>query len=477
MSSEKNVNHSFWTFVIAIFIILIVPALIQDGMFTDGLLYACVARNLANGLGTFWFPHFSNTAMPSFHEQPPLFFAIEGLFFKLFGDSIYSERFCSFIMACLTAFFINKIWKQIYNTDQEIKQMGWLPVFFWIIIPVCFWAYVNNVEETMMGFFVIVSVYFIVKGLNTNSKSVYFFIAGLTIFLASLCKGFQGLFPMVVIGFYWITYRNISFIKVFLYSLILLGVPLTIYSFLLMNDSIYQSFSNYFQTRIIGTFNNVGITTDNRFELLWRLLTELIPVFAVCFIIFLIAKFKKTDFSKVKSDYKMALFFILIGVSGSFPLIITLEQRGFYLVTSFPYFAIGISIIIAPLLSRLLNNINMQAPLFKVFRNFSILFLCVSIILSLSMIGKTKRDEDILHDIYMIGKIVPEKSTISIDLALWNEWALQGYFVRHFNISLDPSNQQKYFLIEKEKNNSLMADYNKLEIQTVKYNLYQKISQ
>ena len=50
-----------WVFTIATGIMLICPGLVQDGMFMDGQQYACVAKQLADGNGTFWFPHLSAT--------------------------------------------------------------------------------------------------------------------------------------------------------------------------------------------------------------------------------------------------------------------------------------------------------------------------------------------------------------------------------------------------------------------------------
>ena len=49
----------FRIFTLAIFIVLIVPLLVQDGMFMDGVLYAAVAKNQAEGFGSFWQPIFA----------------------------------------------------------------------------------------------------------------------------------------------------------------------------------------------------------------------------------------------------------------------------------------------------------------------------------------------------------------------------------------------------------------------------------
>jgi len=58
-SKYSHVNFPFRVFTIAVFVIAILPSLVQDGMFIDGIQYAVVSKNLANGLGTFWFPRIS----------------------------------------------------------------------------------------------------------------------------------------------------------------------------------------------------------------------------------------------------------------------------------------------------------------------------------------------------------------------------------------------------------------------------------
>ena len=103
----------FWLFTIGIMFLLTLPTLIQDGMFLDGILYTSVSHNLSQGIGTFWFP----VASPSwqmagsvfFHEHPPLVFGIQSMFFKVFGDSMYVERFYIFLTMCITALLIKVI--------------------------------------------------------------------------------------------------------------------------------------------------------------------------------------------------------------------------------------------------------------------------------------------------------------------------------------------------------------------------------
>lgn len=182
-------------------------------MFTDGVLYTAVSKNLANGLGSFWFPHFSDTMfLPFFHQQPPLTFGIQALFFKLFGNGIYSERFYSFFTLCVSAFLIHCIWRKVYEEQKEVRQLSWLPVLLWIIIPVCYWAYSNNVEENTMGIFTLLSTLCMYNGLlQKNAKSFFYLAVGSSLALmASLCKGFPGLFPVIIPFLHWLVFSSFS---------------------------------------------------------------------------------------------------------------------------------------------------------------------------------------------------------------------------------------------------------------------------
>ena len=94
---------------------------------------------------------------------------------------------------------------------------------------------------------------------------------------------------------------------------------------------------------------------------------------------------------------------------------------------------------------------------------FAAVLLMLSIAIPLSQIGKVGRDKNKLHDVYQIGKIVPQNTTISISKSIWREWSLHGYFYRYFNISLDKlNNNHEYFLLR--KNEKVPANYNKVEI-------------
>ena len=457
---KNSTNLPFWLFTFSVISVLIVSQLIQDGVFMDGMLYISVSKNLADGIGTFWNPHFSLTSMASFHEQPPLYFGLLAFFYKIFGTSMYVERMFCFVCYVITAIYINKLWKKIFLFNAHIASISWLPVLLWSSIPVCFWAYTNHVEETVMAVFTTLSIYYIYCASFLKSKIIYnLILGGVFIFLSSLTKGLQGMFPIISVGLYWIMRRNLSLKKMIIYSFILIGVPALIYGFLLLtNAEVYQSIKSYFQIRLIGTFNNVGATTDTHFDLLFRLFWELLPIAALSSIILFFTKKHKAFDVINKEHYKKLFWFVLIGLSGSLPLMVTLEQRGFYLVTSFPFFAIAIAMWLAPRITVFINKINVSSSRFMVLKITSIVLLLATTVFSFLQIGNTKRDNDLLTDVYAIGKIVPPGDVVITPEDMHNDWSLRGYLIRNFYISTDQYSEpaHTYYLLRKDLPKNLL---------------------
>lgn len=453
----------FWLFTFSVIMVLVVSQLVQDGVFMDGMLYISVSKNLADGLGTFWNPHFSLTSMSDFHEQPPLYFGLLAIFYKLFGTSMYVERLFCLLCYTITAFFIHKLWKTIFESETEMAKNSWLPVLFWSTIPVCFWAYTNHVEETVMAVFTTISVYYMYCAIFKKQRIVFnLVLAGIFIFLSSLTKGVQGMFPVAGAVFYFMVFRTISFRKMILYSLLLVGVPLVIYGMLMItNADVYLSFKKYFEIRLLGTFANKGATTDTHFDLLARLFMELLPVAALTALLLFFTRKQKAHDRITSNHYKTILWFLFMGLSGSLPLMVTLEQRGFYLVTSFPLFAIGIAMWLAPRLTQWTERINLLSPTFKLTKILSIVLLAATTSFSVMQVGHTKRDSDLLSDVYAIGKIVPHGDIINMPDDMWNDWSLREYLIRNFYISTDKCCNQPhtFFIIRKDLPKNLIPDY------------------
>ncbi len=474
----KNTFLPWWILTVSVVLAFTLPVLMQDAMFQDAMLYSSVSHNMALGIGTFWFPQYSKlniAGIPSFHEQPPLVFGIQSLFYKVLGDSMYVERFYTFLALILHILLINKLWKLNFDKTQEERKIGWIAVLFWILIPVCWWSFHNNLMENTMSLFDLTAVILMVYSLKNNSRNYLYWIgAGLMIFLASFSKGIPGLFPVVVPFIFWLVYREKGLREILLFTGILLLVPAIIYLIFFMIPVSRESLSIYLFKRLLGRVSSMP-TADYRLQIIWRLFTELLPVIVLLSIVFATAWFKnaKTGFRK---NSKAIYFFLLIGLSGSIPLTLTMVQKGWYLVPAFPYIALAAALLISPYISRSLLTIDTDGIKYKIFRIGSVLLLVGVLIVSISQIGNISREKKTLSDVYKIGKVVPRFSTLTVPKNQYNEYdfILQGFLIRYFNISIDPTAKYKYFLTEKSSNDSIPSEYKKLDLSLEKFDLYMK---
>ena len=472
----RTQHTPFFLLAFAIMIALTLPMLIQDGMFMDAVLYTSVSHNLSQGIGTCWFPQFSprNLAIDGvngFLEQPPLGYWIQSLFFRLFGSSMYVERFYTFLMMSISAGLIVVLWRSIFKSDTEIKRMSWLPLILWITIPVCFWSFSNNMLENTMGVFILGAVLFAYKACCGMKAFPHLLVAGIFVFLASFTKGIPGFFPIVVPALWWLIIRKSTFASALKQTAVMLLVPALIYCALFMFPESRESLSQYLFKRAfqrIGEAPNVG----SHLYILFRLFSELLPALIFASVVFIVGGIRNIR-AFVSEHLRLSLFFICIGFCGSLPLMLTRVQKGFYFVPSLPFFAIGFAIITAPIIGSWISNIRPAGRLHKTLITAGSVLLIVSLVFSFMQIGKTRRNKEMLHDVYAIGKVLPSHTTVSVpDFETWNQWDLQSYFMRYFNISLDDKTRNQYLLIERKKSETAPEDYELVPLETLRYDLF-----
>lgn len=474
----NTIHVPFRLMVVAVFIAILCPSLFQDGMFMDGLFYACVGKNLSQGMGTWWHPHLSETFLSDYHEQPPMLFWLQSIFFLVFGTGFWVERFYSLLAASANAFIISLLWKRLFPQEDARRSFNWLPVLFWIVIPVCSFTFINNLEEGTMSIFALSAIYLVVSAMKgKNNKYLLLVLAGLCVLCAAFTKGVQGVFPIVTVFFYWIVFRNISFKKMIIYSLVVVGVPLLLFGVLILNQNIYESFISYFYERIYRTFHNESSnTTGFHFSLFLRLLIELIPVYLILIITYLIGRLKPVEWRLKREEKLYAIFFLLIGLSASLPLVVTLEQRSFYLTTSLPYFSLALSMLALPQLKQIFLNLKVQSKALRMLVYVSGLVIAFGIIFTLMNFGKPKRDEVVLKDFKLIANETGQGVVIATNYELFSHWSWQGYLIRYYNISLDQSEgaARVYFLVNKSTPFASNENYVKVDLPLSEFELYKR---
>lgn len=467
----KN-SSPFYFIVFGIFLIIISPNLFSDGMFMDGLIYSTISHNLSNNLGTFWEPYFSATCFPVFHEHPPLAFGIQSILYTILGNSRYIDKLYSIITFIIVAFLIVQILKELKYKN------GWFSILLWLTTPLVLWASSNNILENTLTIFTSLSILFYFRSLNSR-KYLFLILSGFVLALGFLTKGFVAFYPWAFPFFWWLFSKKSSFLKMTIETFCMVGCTILflLLLFLLLPEA-ETNITKYINTQVINSLKN-GETVNTRFFILNRLLNELIPAFSIILLFVIMAWYKKISIVSLKANFKPAFAFFALGLSGVIPIMISMKQSGFYMLSTFPFFAIGFGVFFNPLIENLITILNLQSNHYKTIKWLGYSIFTIGILLTLYFSNKIGRDKNKINDTYTIIQQLNTNSIINIPNNLWQDWSLHGYYARYKNVSLDTNlrNFREFLLIKKDDyNDSIYPKYKIVPLDTKDYFLLKKIN-
>jgi 4-amino-4-deoxy-L-arabinose transferase-like glycosyltransferase len=459
-------NYIFRLVTITAFLGLLLPVLVTDGMFMDGLIYAAISKNMAHGTGSFWSPHLTDTLQTQFFDHPPLVFGIQSIFFKIFGDGFWVERLYSFLTAVIMAAIISKIWKAL--PGNKYAKLSWLPVFLWLAIPLVRWSYTNNMMENTMSIFSALAFLFLLIGTGPGrSKLPWIMAAALMIDLAFLCNGFTGVFPYAFFGIHWLVLRNYSFSRMLLYTLLLVTASAILFVPLLFYSPSRHALESYIQQQVLSGIEGHRDAIDRTF-ILSKLAMELSIVAVITAALFFIGK--KKNIEQDQQVKRTSLFLILVALSGSLPIVISLKQSGYYALPSLPFYALGAAALIVPTAHHLISQIDIRSFRYRMFLRITQAAIAGICVICVFRFGKPGRDEDKLHDIKVIGSEVPP-GIMRTTQDLWMDWTLHGYLMRYDDISIDDLRPHAYFLC-RAAGDTIPRGYSEVKLPLKVYRLF-----
>jgi len=437
MTSTRSNNTPFWLLLIGITLMLMSTSLLTEGMFFDGVTYASISRNMAEGQGTFWNPYYTQTLYPEFRQHPPLAMGMEALAFKALGDHLWVEKFYSVLTFLFSGLLIALIWKRTTNNIR----WAWLPLLFWIAMPLVTWSATNNLLENTMSIFVLLSVYLMIVSYQRNSK-LWLFLAGIALFAAFLSKGFTGLFPLVFPIIYCIFDDKHRWIQGPIDTLLLM-VTLAVLSgvmFLVFPPS-FAYLKDYINLQVIGG-GLYEATVSTRFYIVFSLLLQLIAPLVIFSIILIMSKIINKDKHKVfefAPDKKHFFSFLILGLTGVMPIMLSVKQRDFYMLAALPFFALAFGHLSLSMMNMMLLEIKPKT------RNrmmiASSVVLLVGMVLNISHIGKYGRDEALIEEVKNRMAEADGENIIEITPEEYTQWAKHAYYMRYGKISLNPNEQ------------------------------------
>ncbi len=459
---SKIKNNQYWVFTILVTSLILLPSLLQKGMFFDGYTYAAISKNLSEGVGSIFNLHYTKTVFPSFYEHPPLVIWLQSIFFYVFGDYYWVEKLFSGIIGIITVFGLLKL----FNFFYEDKKFNWFIVFLLVSIPQFSFGIKNNILENTLSVFALFSVLCQLHFFKTR-KFIYLILASLLIISAFLSKGLVGLFPLIVPILYIITIAENKKRGVLDNTLLVALTSVVFIIILYLWPELKEFLIKYFNTQVIPAIEGKReITTSNRFKILIKLFLELI-VGVLILVLTLVFLKKKENIYK-----KESVFFLLLGLSASLPLVITLKQRGFYLIPSLPYYVLSLGFIVLPLLYENFEVLNKKKR--KVINVVNLILSITLLIWSLTFDGYY-RDKNMLSDVEKICQKLESGTEVACSKALTKDWKLISFFSRIKNISLTNKVKQDFFVSTKTEKLSgeITENYIKLNLGLTKYNLYQ----
>lgn len=474
-------DHRFWPLLFfGLFLILFVAELLEESMFIDGVWYAVISKNLANGIGSFWQPQFSSTIFSAFHEHPPLVFGIQSLFFDLFGDHFLTERLFSAIMYILLALMIVALWRKAIPEVFSYRYLLFLPLIIWQANLVNYYFLPANLLDTPLAILAALSIYLLWESASSKSPLVYLVLAGITLGVSVLTKGVTGLFPLAFLIFHWIIFKPYDWKNVVVRSL-MVGASLTLFFTILFLwiPSSLESLNNYLDVQLLASLNGerkLYYYQTNRFFIIGQLLWALAPMLFFLFVVKLAEKLLKIR-QQVKSPLhnKTVLLFILIGLSASLPIMISPRQALPYLIPSLPYFSLAAGVWAAPKIESLFKQLyKFPFPFIKTAETGAIILCALGCLMISKNYGlSNERDANVIRDAKIIGHIAGQQKTISS--TTYNMY-ISGYLMRFHNISIDTTHQNRPYLITKKEDPFNSLEYEKLNVKTYEYAIYRKKS-
>ena len=129
--------------------------------------------------------------------------------------------------------------------------------------------------------------------------------------------------------------------------------------------------------------------------------------------------------------------FLILGLLGVLPIMVSVKQRDFYMLAALPFFALACGHIILSMLTLWLPKITPSV------RKWMTLGACCIMLLGLVLntvhIGKYGRDEALIEEVKQRIAEADGKNTIEISPDEYTQWAMHAYFMRYGKISLIPT--------------------------------------
>ena len=434
----------FRLLTMAIFLAATLPRLAHRGMFVDGITYASIARNLAEGRGQFWTPFYTATIYPEFHDHPPLGLWLQSLWFRLLGDHLFVERAYALAAAMATGLLIVLIWRRL-NDQPDARAYEWLPILAWIALPVVSWSVVGNLLETTVAAFTtaaVAAVVFAGFAGTVTARIAWGALSGACVVAATLTKGPVGLFPLAApIVLAPLATGTSSIRRRWLCLTAQWAVVLACAVALLGSGAARASLDQYVNQQVLAAMTGRRDVSPSSLTILKELLQGVVLPLAIGAGLVVVAARRFVPPSS--AERQRATWLFVLGLAGTLPMLASAKQAGHYLVPALPLFAIAAASMLA---STAAVGVTRLAGHRMIITATAAIVMIVALGAALS--PAAGRDRRRLADLDAIATAVPRGAIIGICPQSNDDWGLHAWFERRFLASLDAAHghERDWFL-------------------------------
>jgi hypothetical protein len=350
----NRLNRLAWWVTFGAVILVFGPRLLTPGTHVDGTTYAILARNLAEGKGTWWQLRYSQPDgywLPDIRgdyyvDSPPLGVWIETFFFMLFGDQWWIEELVSGLWLLVIGYLLLRCWRVIQ--PEAGTPWGWLPILWLGTGFYARYCLSGNLLELPLLAFGTFGLFQLLRALVLGRTDGWYW-AGLAIFLGILTKGPFILFLWAAPLLYKVLVRPArSFISAVVWPTMgLVGIPTGL--FLLgwfLHEPFREFWEAFFEKQVVRSLSNTrGAYFSQTIDawgrwFVWKvLLINLAPPLLLTAVLVVLTRQTPSRVLRRTSYFLLAL-----GVCGILPLCLTPRQNPQYVFSSMPAWVLALAV-------------------------------------------------------------------------------------------------------------------------------------
>ena len=453
----------------------------------DGLIYDCIGRNMAEGIGSIWHPSYTATYQEQFYGHPTLAMYLLSLCYRIAGEGIWVCRTYSLLMFVITGLLMLRLWQRVGGNSRN----GWLPLLLWIAIQsVTHFSY-SNLLEVSMAPFVLSAVLMSIRAYHqdkTVTKAIDLLLGGALLGGAFFVKGFTGLYPLGLPMLLSLVAYNSQYEPRWgerLWQgckdsvLITIGCAGVIGAVLWLNEPARDYIVRYIQIQVIDTIDKP--TVDNRFYIVRAFFERTIIVWVILGLTLTLrftARQRNYDLSFTQYDQRLVTALSLLVMCGVLPIMASVKQSSFYILTVYPYFSVVAAMVIQPTIDRMLawRTRKTQWACIAV----AVLMLGGGVAYQAQAYGQPDRDVEMQTDAWRIYPKLEKGERVAIDESMNGIYSLHGYYYRDHHVSLDANDKDSrcrhLILTDAEQLLKYGRDtlYTEIPLQNTRYKLYEK---